>query len=350
MQRQPFNSDWRFHHGEPIGHDWWWMEPDTTTWRTVDLPHDWSVELPRKADNPSGVSNGFFEMGRGYYRKSITPAEDWRGKKVFVEFEGVYMNAEIWLDEHFLVRHPYGYTSFLVDLTPFLKIGEKQSLKVRVDNSAQLNSRWYSGSGIYRPVWLIVSEPVRLAQWGVAVTTPEVSPSAALLHAAASVINETETAAELTIRSRGFAPDGSPVGQAEAHCSAPAGQTAELAFEIPIANPLLWSPETPHLYCLETEVYCADRLVDSQSVPFGVRSIAFSAEQGFFAQRAGAQAQRRLRASRQRRAWRGLLRPLGGAQSGGAQGQRFQCRAHRAQPARPGLSGCLRPPGDAGDG
>src|SRR5690606_10838272 len=142
---------------------------------------DWSITLERGPDEPSGASGGFFPMGRGWYRKTFTAPREWQGKNVFIEFEGVYMNAEVWLNENFLGRHPYGYTSFSYDLTPYLNLGEENALRVCVDNSAQLNSRWYSGSGIYRPVWLHVGEPLHIPIWGVYVTTPEVSADSALV-------------------------------------------------------------------------------------------------------------------------------------------------------------------------
>jgi len=281
MQRQSFNSAWRFHHGVPKDRTWWWIEPDSNGWRIVDLPHDWSIELPRKADNPSAASNGFFEMGQGFYHKTIEPPEDWRGKKVFVEFEGIYMNAEIWLDEHFLTRHPYGYTSFMVDLTPFLKFGQKQALKVRVNNQCQLNSRWYSGSGIYRPAWLIVAEPLHLAEWGICVTTPQVSAAAAMVRASANVLNESADEAMVRVQMRVIAPDGALAASASLAGRAAPGASLELSADLHVSAPALWSPASPSLYRLETEVYAGDRLSDRETTSFGIRSISFSAERGF---------------------------------------------------------------------
>ena len=141
--------------------------------------------------NPSGTAGGFFPMGRGWYRKTIAAPEEWRGKKVIVEFEGVYMNAEVWLNDNFIGRHPYGYTTFTCDLTPYLMIGQPNVLRVLVDNASQVNSRWYSGSGIYRHVWLMVAEPVHIGHWGVTITTPEVSAQAAQVHVTTRVENES---------------------------------------------------------------------------------------------------------------------------------------------------------------
>ena len=134
MQPINFSLDWQFYLLE--GKRKHWFDPSQIPWRNVDLPHDWSIEMERSADNPSSAAGGFFPMGRGEYRKAFTVPDDWRGKKIFVEFEGVYMNAEIRLNEHFIDRHPYGYTSFIIDLTPYLKIGAENVLRMVVDNSS----------------------------------------------------------------------------------------------------------------------------------------------------------------------------------------------------------------------
>ncbi|MBE0696905.1 MAG: hypothetical protein IH586_08270, partial [Anaerolineaceae bacterium] len=181
MQKVSFNTEWRFFLGDP-DHQMM-MDAENTAWRSLELPHDWSIELDRDPAAPSTTSGGFFPMGRAWYQKTIDAPEEWRGKKVLLEFEGVYMNAEIWLNENYLGRHPYGYTSFTHDLSPYLKIGQKNLLRVMVDNAAQMNSRWYSGSGIYRPVWLWLSENVHISHWGVRVATPEVSVKAAAVQA-----------------------------------------------------------------------------------------------------------------------------------------------------------------------
>ena len=139
MQQKSFNKAWRFHLSDPEGSRW--RMPDDSDWRELNLPHDWSIELPRKADAPSKASNGYFQMGRGWYRKTFTAPETWQGKRVNIEFEGVYMNAEVWLNQDYLGRHPYGYTTFRYDLTPYLKLGEENTLTVVVDNDTQLNSR-----------------------------------------------------------------------------------------------------------------------------------------------------------------------------------------------------------------
>ena len=200
---------------------------------------------------------------------------------MFVEFEGVYMNAEVWLNEHYIGRHPFGYTSFQVDLSDFLRIGEENTLKVQVDNAAEPNSRWYSGSGIYRPVWLMVAEPLHLAQWGVYVTTPEVTAQAASVRVQTSLENESEAAQEVTLRSRILGPDGQPAASAEAHASVAAGRKHKFNQELKVRAPSLWSVDTPVLYTLESEVYAGGKLVDSAVTTFGIRTIEFDAVNGF---------------------------------------------------------------------
>jgi beta-galactosidase len=279
MQKQSFNQAWRFYLGDPFR--FFGPPVDESTWRVLDLPHDWSIELERDPDNPSGVSNGWFTMGRGWYIKNFDAPEGWRGKKVLIEFEGVYMNAEAWLNDNFLGRHPYGYTTFTYDLTPYLKYGEVNRLRVRVDNSAQTNSRWYSGSGIFRPVWLIVAEPLHIAHWGVSVTTPEVSSESALVRIRTLVQNESEASRRVTIHSSVFDPDGAQVGKAESPTSIQANGSLEVDQTVQVASPRLWSPETPDLYRLATEVIAGSVTLDTADTTFGIRSISVDAERGF---------------------------------------------------------------------
>lgn len=279
MQKQSLNEQWRFHFGDP--HEWWGHIGDVSTWRVVDLPHDWSVELDRAADNPSGASGGFFTMGRGWYHKTFDAPEAWRGKKVFVEFEGVYMNAEVWLNGTLLGRHPYGYTSFVYDLTPYLNVGGENVLRVMVDNSHQGNSRWYSGSGIYRHVWLMAADPVHVVAWGVYVTTPEVSADRAQVQVETSVVNETALACDAVVRTSVVAPNGAVVGATETGMRLDPGDMQVYRQNIEVAQPALWSPETPWLYWLETVVMTGDRIVDTATTPFGIRSLHFDAQTGF---------------------------------------------------------------------
>jgi len=279
MEKQCFDHNWRFCLDDSYRLRW----PDAAdpAWRTVNLPHDWSIEGERRPDNPSGPDGGFFPMGRGLYSKTFAAPPEWRGQKVMVEFEGVYMNAEVSLNEHFLGRHPYGYTSFVLDLSPYLKPGAENTLRVRVDNSTLMNSRWYSGSGIYRHVWLLTAGPVHVAHWGVYVTTPVVSAEAATVRVRTTLENDTASAQPVTLRSRVLAPDGSIAAVTETAETLAAHGRREFARELTVAAPQLWSPDTPNLYRLETEVLVAGQVVDTEVTPFGIRSLHVDAELGF---------------------------------------------------------------------
>jgi beta-galactosidase len=279
MKKQDLSRNWHFHLNEPQGPRR--ATPDYSTWRLLDLPHDWSIELPRDAKNVSSEAGGWFPMGVGWYQKSLVLDPEWRGKKVFIEFEGVYMNAKVWLNHHFLGRHPYGYTSFLLDLTAYVDWEGENSLRVFVDNSHQLNSRWYSGSGIYRPVWLIVADPVHVAHGGVSVTTPQVSAESATVRLETQVENESDAEKTIGLRTRIVAPDGLTVTTLEGESSIGSGSKHKFQNEAIVSHPGLWSPDSPHLYQVESEVLVDGNIVDTESTTFGIRSLEFSAEKGF---------------------------------------------------------------------
>ncbi len=279
MQKFSFNSEWQFHLGDLDRHGI--VDPGDTSWRTLDLPHDWSIELDRDPAAPSTASGGFFPMGRGWYSKTIEAPEAWRGKKILIEFEGVYMNAEIWLNENYLGRHPFGYTSFSCDLSPYLKIGQTNLLRVMVDNAPQMNSRWYSGSGIYRPVWMWLADPIHIAHWGVWVTTPEVSPEAATVQTRTKIVNESDAAQDISLSAQVFDAAGVMRAQAVSSQNVEAGQQVQISQDLQVAQPSLWSPETPALYRLVTELTAGGKVVDSLDTTFGIRSITVNAENGF---------------------------------------------------------------------
>jgi beta-galactosidase len=213
-----FDNGWRFHRGGAQGAEN--VSFDDKTWRKLDLPHDWSIEdLPGTASpfHPaaiSQVSGGFTTGGTGWYRKTFTVPAAQKGKRTFLQFDGVYMNAEVWLNGKSLGRHPYGYTSFWFDITDGLHYGGNNTLAVKVKNEGE-NSRWYSGSGIYRHVWLQVTDPVHIAHWGTFITTPEVTPAAARVNTRTSVQNETERVVTASLMTRIFNPSGVEVARVE---------------------------------------------------------------------------------------------------------------------------------------
>jgi beta-galactosidase len=282
--KQCFDKDWRFHLGEePLTFfgDWLKRDFDDCSWRALDLPHDWSIELPRDPQSPAGTEGGFFRDGVGWYRKRFPVPESWRGKRIAVTFDGVFKNAELWVNDRYIGRHPYGYTSFTMDLTRHLEVGADNLLAVRVDNSAPKHSRWYSGSGIYRHVWLLVQDPVHLTAGGVFVTTPNVSARSAVVRLEATVVNESAAVHPVTVRWTVFGPEGEECGVRGSRAKMQPGASHTFARELPITDPHLWSPDHPSLYRLQVEVRVDDEMVDAESTAFGIRSLRFSAKEGF---------------------------------------------------------------------
>ncbi len=171
--RQSFDFGWKFTKGDPAGaHAVTFVDAN---WRDIDLPHDWSIEGPYSETEPTAGPGGYLPTGIGWYRKTFHIPQDAQSKKFFVEFDGVYQHSEVWLNGHSLGYRPYGYISFGYALTPHLRLGEDNVIAIRVDNSPQPNCRWYSGSGIYRHVWLVETSSVHVARWGTYITTPQVS-------------------------------------------------------------------------------------------------------------------------------------------------------------------------------
>jgi beta-galactosidase len=258
-----------------------------SSWRKIDLPHDWSIEDLKGSNSPfnknaiSQVSGGFTTGGTGWYRKKfLIPSED-KGKKIFIQFDGVYMNADVWINGHHLGNHPYGYTSFIYDLTDHLKYDSTNVIAVEVKNEGQ-NSRWYSGSGIYRHVWLKKMDPVHVSQWGIFITTPEVSSAKATVNCKTNVINETKQPQTVRIITKFINPDGTEVAATnEAKNSLAAGKSFEFNQNASIKNPQLWSCESPVLYEAVTSVYKNDQLVSSDTNSFGIRKISFDVNNGF---------------------------------------------------------------------
>ncbi len=289
-----FNDGWRFHLGDVT--DAPHIDLDDTAWRQLDLPHDWSIEdrpadpsSPELSDprvgpfEPAASQGGHFTGhtvgGTGWYRRSFETEAP--GKRVAVRFDGVYMNAEVWINGHRLGEHPHGYTAFGFDLTDHLHPpGETNVLAVKVRNHGR-NSRWYSGSGIYRSVWLTTTDPIHIPTWGVFVTTPEVSEASAATHLAVEVRNTTATPRDATVRVSVKDASGHEVAETSAQAKLPAASDTTVELSAVIDRPARWSPDSPTLYTAEVAVVVAGETIDSVTVPFGVRTIAFDAEHGF---------------------------------------------------------------------
>jgi beta-galactosidase len=279
-----FDDDWLFFKGGAQGAE---SPPfNDKSWRKLDLPHDWSIEDLPGTNSPfsptaiSQVSGGFTTGGTGWYRKHFTIPTAQKGKRIILQFDGVYMNAELWLNGSSLGNHPYGYTSFWYDITEKLKYGAENLLAVKVRNEGE-NSRWYTGSGIYRHVWLTVTEPVHVAQWGTAITTHDVTNTSARVNNKTTVQNESSQEREVTVITRVMNGAGAEAGKSETKRSLSAGSSFVFDQNITLSSPALWSVETPRLYTAVTEVYAAGKLADKTETSFGVRTVAFDVNKGF---------------------------------------------------------------------
>ncbi|WMI65695.1 glycoside hydrolase family 2 TIM barrel-domain containing protein [Aestuariibaculum sp. YM273] len=279
-RKQLFNYDWKFSLGDAPEYSA--SDFDDAAWRNLDLPHDWSIESKSEISNPSQGDGGFFSNGLGWYRKTFFVPSHWEGQKVSIYFEGVYMNAEVFINGTSLGIQPYGYTSFNFDMTSLLKLGQDNVISVKVDNSKQKNSRWYSGSGIYRNVWLKVTNPLHIEDWGVAITTSEVSKETASVQVKSKVKNESDETQKVKLQVTLKSLEGNAISLPEKEYIIPVNEDFVFDYQIEVENPKLWSPETPNLYTAEFILRTEDNeILDEFSKDFGIRSIEFSVENGF---------------------------------------------------------------------
>src|SRR5881396_3299475 len=250
-----FDRGWRFHLGDLSGAE----APgfDDSGWRTLDLPHDWSIEGAFSDTNPAGANGGALPGGVGWYRKTFSVTERNTRGLVFVEFDGVYRNSEVWINGHYLGKRPYGYSSFSYELTPHLRYGRASNvIVVRVDNSQQPNSRWYSGSGIYRHVRLVTTDPVHVDHWGTYVTTPEVTAASARVTIRTTVRNASQADQPITLRTVLYDAAGKEVAAASAEARVPRDSVTDIAQDLVITSPTLWSVGRPYLYRAVSRVMC----------------------------------------------------------------------------------------------
>lgn len=275
-----FNQDWRFHLGDmPDAKD---ATFDDSQWRQLNLPHDWSVEGAFDEKNPAGTGGGALPGGLGWYRKTFSVPASAKEKLLFIDFDGVYRNSEVWINGHYLGKRPYGYSSFEYELTPFLNFGsEKNVIAVKVDNSQQPNSRWYSGSGIYRNVWLTTIDKVHVDHWGTYVTTPAVSEQSANVAISTRVRNDSPNPAPVSLTNIIYDATGREVARAvERNIFAKASQ-AEVSQTITVPHPALWSDDRPYLYKIVSQLEQNGRTVDRYETPLGIRSFVFDIDKGF---------------------------------------------------------------------
>jgi beta-galactosidase len=275
-----FNDGWKFYRGDATGAD----QPtfNDTSWRSLSVPHDWSSELTFNKSSPAGNGGGLLDGGVGWYRKTFTLDSSYSGQQIRIEFDGVYMNSQVWINGTSLGTRPYGYSTFQYDLTKYAKTdGSNNVIAVRVNNS-QPNSRWYSGSGIYRNVWLTVLNPVHVAYNGGFITTPSVSATSATISIAADIENQASGSQSVTITTEIDDSTGTKVASnTTAASNVAAGATSTLNQSLTVSNPHLWSTDAPYLYQVKLTLQVGTSTVDTYLVPIGLRSYSFDANTGF---------------------------------------------------------------------
>lgn len=274
-----FDEGWKFNLGDSAAYS----QPDfnDSSWRSLNLPHDWAIEGDFSKENPSGTGGGALPGGIGWYRKTFTVPGYKEGEKVYIDFDGAYMNTTVYINGHELGTRPYGYASFSYDITPWLKEGDNV-IAVKVDNSDQPNSRWYSGCGIYRHVWLRKLDAIHVAQWGTYVTTSDITPDSATVNIATTVDNTSAADAEVTLTTRVIDPQGKVAATVTASDNIAAEKSATVNQTARVADPQLWSLDNPALYSVVTDVAVGGKTVDTYQTTTGIRTIEFTADKGFF--------------------------------------------------------------------
>lgn len=269
-----FDASWKFF----LGDDQDASKPtfDDSKWRTLTLPHDWSIEHSVDRDAPAGNDGGYYPTGIGWYRKEYVVPASMRGEKVYLYFEGVYMNSSVYVNGQLVGGHPYGYTSFFCDATQAIVPGKKNVVAVRVDNSQQKNCRWYSGSGIYRHVWLIHTPKLHIANWGVRIHTHEVSAAEASVEVKTIVKNETSSEKKVSVLTK---IDGAQ--DAASAITLAANSEQEVKQTLIVKSPKLWDLEAPNLYTAKISVVEDGKAIDTYQQNFGIRSFSYSSK-GFF--------------------------------------------------------------------
>ncbi|GHT10293.1 hypothetical protein FACS189426_10280 [Bacteroidia bacterium] len=266
-----FTEDWQFTLADSVA-DYSAQTVDVSQWRNLNLPHDWSIESDFSADYPATPGGGALPGGIGWYRKTFTADTSLQNKQVYIDFDGVYWNSEVWLNGVSLGIRPNGYISFRYDLTPYLRLGEENVIAVKVDNSKQPNSRWYSGSGIYRNVRLTATHPIHIDLWGTYITTPQISDTEATVHIQTKIKNNTTDTPNIQLRQSLYDAKGKKIASVTSN---------ESEQDLKVTHPQLWSIETPYLYSLTTEVLVDGKVMDEQTSKVGIRSFEFNTEKGF---------------------------------------------------------------------
>ncbi|MGN6196777.1 MAG: beta-galactosidase GalB [Ginsengibacter sp.] len=281
IRKADFDNSWKFNLDSVNNYSE--QNINDNNWRTLNLPHDWSIEGKFSKDNPATPAGGALPGGIGWYRKTFTIPVSEKGKSFYIRFDGVYKNSEVWINGKPLGMRPNGYITFQYDLTPYLKYGnEKNVIAVKVDNSKQPNSRWYSGSGIFRNVWLITVNKLHVDQWGTFITTPKVTENAATVNVVTQIKNENSSQKDVVLKTMIYNADGKEILSKTSDATIPFEKNNEVTQSFDISNPKLWSLDHPYLYKAVSQVILNGKVVDSYDTKFGIRTFYFDVDKGFF--------------------------------------------------------------------
>lgn len=275
-----FNKSWKFsfeNNEKAITNQF-----NDANWRVLNLPHDWSIEGQFSEQHLSTTQGGALPTGLAWYRKSFSMPATAQNKVVWIEFDGVYRNSEVWINGHYLGKRPSGYTSFRYELSKFLKYWkEKNVIAVKVDNSEQPNSRWYTGSGIYRNVRLVITSQIAIDQWGVFTTTPKVSQEEAEINVEVNLLNRTKKNQVVDIQNIIVDSEGKVIVSELTKNLSLKDSTGKYFQQLKIKKPQLWSIEKPYLYKVITKVFQQNQEIDVYESTLGIRFFNFETEKGF---------------------------------------------------------------------
>ncbi|MBK5261776.1 MAG: beta galactosidase jelly roll domain-containing protein, partial [Peptostreptococcaceae bacterium] len=271
------NFDWKFMKGDSIPAFTEWF--DDSKWETVQLPHDASIG-ENFSNKESTSENGWLPYGKGWYRKYFEIPADSKQKKVFISFDGVYRAAEVWCNGVYLGKQLNGYIGFEYDITREIKFGKQNVIAVKYDNTVKGTSRWYTGEGIYRDVWLKITDKLYIPQYGTYITTPVVNKGKALAKVETNVVNEYNERRTCRLVTEIIAPDGKKVTEFTSVVPINSGENYLFHQEIEIPAPMLWSFDTPNIYKAVSKVYADDNQLDEYETTFGIREISMTPDKG----------------------------------------------------------------------
>lgn len=271
------NLDWTFLQGED--ENAWFKGYDDSHWRNVNLPHDWSVEAPFSKKHSSGT--GYLPGGIGWYRKTFNLPPDIKNKKVELTIEGAYNNVKVWVNSYYLGHRPYGYSTFSYDLSEFIKEGDN-CISIRLNHDSTSDSRWFTGSGIYRNVYLKIKEKIHIDQNGVFYQTEHCNAEEATINIENQLKNETKENRNVVLVNSLTNKEGKIVAEVTTKTNLASNRSKTVSESMKVTQPRLWSPNHPHLYKLETTLYDDNQIVDSETTQIGIRSIRFDSQKGFF--------------------------------------------------------------------